>query len=152
MTITSYIPGRVRIRDERLADGADAESLSNMLKQLPGIINITTNHRTSSMLIKYDPASGVEKLLQSHCDLVNTEDPARPTKKQHSCSRKKSSSSANCLPFSYRQFLNYGMMITFAASGLGIVLHYRKLHKAAGFLFFGLSALHMYNKRRTLFV
>lgn len=151
MIITSYIPGRIRVQDERFANRADTEPLISILKQLSGINNIVLNHRTSSMLIQYNPASGVEELLKSHCDLVNAEEPVKLAKKQHVSSRKKCNSSASCLPFSYRQFLNYSMMITFAASGWGIAVHYRKLHKVAGFLFFGLSGLHMYNKRRTLF-
>lgn len=151
MTITSYIPGRIRVRDERLANKADTEPLISILKQLPGINNIVLNHRTSSMLIQYDPASGVEDLLKSHCDLMDAGEPVKSAKKQPLSSRKKCNSTASCLPFSYRQFLNYGMMITFAASGWGVAIHYRKLHKVAGFLFFGLSGLHMYNKRKTLF-
>lgn len=152
-TITSYIPGRIRVRDNRLANAAEAEQITTMLKMLPGIRCVTLNQRTSSLLVQYDPTSGAEKLLKSYAGLEAQIKATRPAPKRRIPDPKKTVLPAVAdLPVTYRQFLNYGMMATFAVSGIGIALHYRKLHALAGFLFFGLSGLHMYNKRRTLFV
>lgn len=153
MTITSYIPGRIRVRDNRLADAAAAEQIIAMVKLLPGIRGISVNHRTASLLVQYDPASGAEALLRSHAGIEAPDTPVKPAAGRRKPGKKKNCCiTAGDFPITYRQFLNYGMMAAFAASGIGIALHYRKLHAAAGFLFFGLSGLHMYNKRRTLFV
>lgn len=153
MTITSYIPGRIRVRDSRLANAAEAAQITAMVTLLPGIRGISVNHRTASLLVQYDPASGVETLLRSYAGIEPQDTPVKPAASRRKYGKKKSFCiRAGDLPITYRQFLNYGMMVAFAASGIGIALHYRKLHAAAGLLFFGLSGLHMYNKRRTLFI
>lgn len=153
MTIISSIPGRIRVRDSRLADAAEAGQLTSRLKLLPGITGISVNHRTASLLVQYDPASGVEALLRRYAGIEPVDPPVKPAASRKIPGKHKSSCiTAGDLPITYRQFLNYGMMVAFAASGIGIALHYRKLHAAAGLLFFGLNGLHMYNKRRTLFV
>lgn len=153
MTITSFIPGRIRVQDNRLGNAAEAVQITDGLKLLPGITGISVNHRTASLLVQYDPASGIEELLRNSLGLPQAAKNVKPRQKRPSSPKKQAARlSANAVPVTYRQFLNYGMMLTFAASGIGIALHYRKLHAAAGFLFFGLSGLHMYNKRRTLFV
>jgi hypothetical protein len=153
MTITSSIPGRIRVRDNRLAIAAEACQITGMLKMLPGITKVSVNQRTASLLVQYNQASGVEELLRTHLGLHQPGKAAKSSPRQSSPNKKISSCLAAAdLPITYRQFLNYGMMATFAVSGIGIALHYRKLHALAGFLFFGLSGLHMYNKRRTLFV
>lgn len=153
MTITSYIPGRIRVRDSRLANTAEAEQITAMVKLLPGIRGINVNHRTASLLVQYDPTSGVETLLCSYAGIEPHDTPVKPAASRRKPGEKKSFCiKTGDMHITYRQFLNYGMMVAFAASGIGIALHYRKLHATAGFLFFGLSGLHMYNKRRTLFV
>lgn len=152
-TITSYIPGRIRVQDNRLTNASKAGQTSSMLQMLPGVTKVSVNQHTASLLVQYDPASGVEELLRTQLGLPQAGRNVKPVQKRHSSGKKQTARlSANDIPFTYRQFLNYGMMATFAVSGIGIALHYRKLHALAGFLFFGLSGLHMYNKRRTLFV
>lgn len=152
MTITSYLPGRMRVRDNRLTCVSEANRITDLLKDLPGITGINVNNRTASLLVQYDPASGVEALLRSYAGIKPVDPPVKPAASRKRPGNKKSSCIiAGDLPVTYRQFLNYGMMAAFAGSGIGIALHYRKLHAAAGFLFLGLSGLHMYNKRRTLF-
>jgi hypothetical protein len=153
MTITSYLPGRIRVRDNRFTIAAEAGQITGLLKNLHGITGISVNSRTASLLVQYDPASGVEELLRTQLGLPQAARNVKPVQRRHSSGKKQVAClSVNDIPVTYRQFLNYGMMATFAVSGIGIALHYRKLHALAGFLFFGLSGLHMYNKRRTLFV
>ncbi len=152
-TITSYIPGRIRVQDNRLADASEAGQTSGMLQMLPGVTKVSVNQRTASLLVQYDQTSGVEELLRTRLGLPQAGKNLKPQHTRHSSGIKQAAPlSANNIPVTYRQFLNYGMMATFAVSSIGIALHYRKLHALAGFLFFGLSGLHMYNKRRTLFV
>lgn len=152
-TITSFIPGRIRVQDSRLTNASEAGQTSGMLQMLPGVRKVSVNQRTASLLVQYDPASGIEELLRNSLGLPQAAKNVKPRQKRPSSPKKQVARlSTNTIPVTYRQFLNYGMMLTFAASGIGIALHYRRLHAAAGFLFFGLSGLHMYNKRRTLFV
>ena len=152
MTIISKIPGRIRLRDERLTGAAFTEQLRNRLLAVPGVSGVEMNQRTASLLVTYPPGSEVEALLQSCLHLT---EPVKTKQMQSTGSRTKTGKSvkkASSLPFTQRQILNYGMMVTFAASGIGIALHYKKLHALAGFLFIAIGGLHMYDKRRTLFI
>lgn len=151
MTIISHVPGRIRIRDARLTDTAEAHRITGLLQSLPGITHVSVNRRTAGLLVQYDPASGAEELLRDSVGLPESVAGAPVMAPKSEGKRRRPCPAAAGLPFSYRQFLNYGMMAACAASGIGIALHYRKLHAAAGFLFFGLSGLHMYDKRKTLF-
>ena len=152
MTIISNIPGRIRLRDERLTDAVYTEQIRSRLLALPEVTGAEVNQRTASLLVTYSPTPVVEEHLRNALHLP---EPLKPAQKPATGSRTrpgKSGKKTACLPFTQRQILNYGMMITFAASGIGIALHYKKLHALAGFLFFGISSLHMYDKRKTLFV
>lgn len=152
MAITSYLPGRIRLQDQRLAQSSEADRIRSMLLTLPGIKEATVNRRNASMLVTYHPASGVEELLRNNGYLADRAEtaPLKPVSSRGKC--RKQAQKGALLPFTGRQILNYGMMITFAASGIGIALHYKKLHALAGFLFIGIGSLHMYDKRKTLFI
>jgi len=154
MTIISKIPGRIRLRDEHLTGAAYAEQMRNRLLAVSGVTSVEINRRTASLLVQYGPtASDVEDLLNSYAGLPQAKVAAKAATKQRSTAKKHTGGIVSGdLPCTYRQFLNYSMMATCAVSGIGIAMHYRKLHALAGFLFFGLSGLHMYNKRKTLFI
>ena len=55
--ITSFIPGRIRIRHAALKDPETASSLAAGLNSHPGVNRAIANPVTGGLLIEYDPAS-----------------------------------------------------------------------------------------------
>lgn len=53
--ITSFINGRVRLRDPRFKDEETCAVLEELLKDHPGVTRVTANPRTGGLLIEYDP-------------------------------------------------------------------------------------------------
>lgn len=53
--ITSFIPGRVRIRDERFKDQDTATLITGLIKEHPAVSSATANTMTGGILIEYDP-------------------------------------------------------------------------------------------------
>ena len=56
--ITSFVDGRVRLRHPSLKRAEDAELVRGFLASLPGILRVTVNSRTGSLLLEYDPGQG----------------------------------------------------------------------------------------------
>ena len=54
--ITSFVDGRVRLRHPSLKRAEDAEQVRGFLASLPGMLHVTVNSRTGSLLLEYDPA------------------------------------------------------------------------------------------------
>ena len=53
--ITSFVDGRVRLRYPSLKRAEDAEQVRGFLASLPGMLRVTVNSRTGSLLLEYDP-------------------------------------------------------------------------------------------------
>ena len=53
--ITSFINGRVRLRDPRFKDEEVCASVEALLKDHPSVISVKANPRTGGVLIEYDP-------------------------------------------------------------------------------------------------
>ena len=53
--ITSFVGGRVRLRHPSLKRAEDAEQVRGFLASLPGMLRVTVNSRTGSLLLEYDP-------------------------------------------------------------------------------------------------
>lgn len=62
--ITSFFPGRIRLRAPVFKDTVLVERALSVIKKVPGFINIENNLVTGSVLIHYDPEKvPQEKLL-----------------------------------------------------------------------------------------
>ena len=53
--ITSFINGRVRLRDPRFKDEEVCATVEALLRDHPSVISVKTNPRTGGVLIVYDP-------------------------------------------------------------------------------------------------
>lgn len=146
MTITSNIPGRIRIRDQRLTRVDQAEEIRNDLLAMNGVTEVTVGIRTGSLLIVYSAAS-----LQGIMALLNGLFGAA----------EESSSSCDC---SFRAVdfpalgakmrknaVNSGMLASLLISMIGIMVGLKKLHVAAGILFLGIFGIHIFERRRAMF-
>ena len=49
--ITSFVDGRVRLRHPSLKRAEDAEQVRGFLASLPGMLHVTVNSRTGSLLL-----------------------------------------------------------------------------------------------------
>ncbi|MDR1922564.1 MAG: hypothetical protein LBS31_12620, partial [Candidatus Adiutrix sp.] len=54
--ITSFINGRVRLRDERFKDSETSAAAAAAVETCPAVTRVAANPRTGSLLIEYDPA------------------------------------------------------------------------------------------------
>ena len=146
MIITSDIPGRIRIRDQRLTRVDQAEEIRNDLLAMNGVTEVTVGIRTGSLLIVYSAAS-----LQGIMALLNGLFGAA----------EESSSSCDC---SFRAVdfpalgakmrknaVNSGMLASLLISMIGIMVGLKKLHVAAGILFLGIFGIHIFERRRAMF-
>lgn len=53
--ITSFFPGRIRLRAPVFKDACLVEKASSIIKKIPGFINLENNIITGSVLIFYNP-------------------------------------------------------------------------------------------------
>jgi len=148
MTITSNIPGRIRIRDQRLTRVDQAEEIRNDLLAMNGVAEVTVAPRTGSLLIIYSAAhSSAQAIMALLTGLFGAAE--------------ESSSSCDC---SFRAVdfpalgakmrknaVNSGMLASLLISMIGIMVGLKKLHVAAGILFLGIFGIHIFERRRAMF-
>jgi len=148
MTIISTIPGRLRIRDQRLTRADRAEQVRNDLLAVNGVTEVTVGFRTGSLLIVYSIAHsclpGIMELL------TGAFGPEKENDGSCECSYRIANMMKPGAP-SRRNALNLGMLSALLASMAGIAIGPKKLHYAAGVLFLAFSGIHLFEKRHAMF-
>jgi hypothetical protein len=136
--ITSFIDGRIRIRDEKLESIAVVSHIEKRLSQLKGIVYVSINRRTRSLLIFYDKTilrlEQVLHVLADYLDIAKAEN-----KRRISC-------------IADRKIVNLGMLVSLALSMLGAVADIAALHITAGIIFLGFLGLHIFRYKNMLFI
>jgi hypothetical protein len=136
--ITSFIDGRLRIRDEKLESIATASHIEKRLSQFKGIVHVAINRRTRSLLICYDKTilkfEQVLHVLADYLDIAKAE-----SKRRISC-------------VADRKIVKLGMLASLAVSMFGAVLDIAVLHITAGIVFLGFLGLHIFRYKNMLFV
>ncbi len=146
--IRSVSPGRVRVRHDALKNIEHAEKVQLFLEGKEGVRSAAVNPRTGSLLLEYDPArleplhllAFVEELQQT----LNI-DFSEKVKKNKDCP-------LSCLwgRGTPRQLENRGMLLSLGASVACILAGRGTGHAAFGWMFLGLSALHVMRNRKCL--
>ena len=89
--ITSFVDGRVRLRHPSLKRAEDAEQVRGFLASLPGMLRVTVNSRTGSLLLEYDPdqisREDLLALAGQWADFASAQDEAAPRKRRFDGSR-----------------------------------------------------------------
>ena len=138
--ITSFVDGRVRLRHPSLKRAEDAEQVCGFLASLPGILRVTVNSRTGSLLLEYDPdqisREDLLALAGQWADFASVQDEA-------AAPRKRRFDRARAI-----RFTNRGMLATLGAS-LGLAGRERG-HVVAGGLFLLFNLAHLYTYRKAL--
>lgn len=148
MTITSNIPGRIRIRDQRMTRADRAEQLRTDLMAMNGVGDVTVNLRTGSLLIIYSTA---QSCLEGIMDLLTG---------LFGAGEESGGSSGGSLRVAgllvpgapmRRRAVNLGMLASLLISMVGIMIGLKKLHYAAGILFLAIFGIHVFERRQAMF-
>ncbi len=140
--VTSSIQGRMRIRHPALRNERDALRLNNLLQGQSGILDITGNRRTGSLLVEYDSRTAQPGDLLAIFDnwLSRLNQSAAPP--------------ARVLPFMSKhraavRCLNRGMLATLAFSVIMGMMGRTRAHVVSGGLFVAEALMHswLYRKR-----
>ncbi len=147
MIITSTIPGRIRIRDQRLTSTGQAEQIRTDLLTMHGVHDVTIASRTGSLLIIYTAATETMQQILAFLTTVfgNAEDSHIPG----ACHCSKLFSPTARL---HKNAVNLGMIISLLTSLIGIVLGAETLHIAAGVLFLATLSVHLFERRRAILI
>jgi hypothetical protein len=136
------LPGRIRVRDQRLRDQKRLCELKQQLSKITAITAMQDNVRTGSIVVNFDAdaidITALEALLDSAVDHVLHETLTAP-------------------PISKKQLNRYNKvaMVGSLAASLALTVarkkHWRRWHALTGYLFVASVAAHMVIYRKTLF-
>lgn len=158
--VASFVDGRVRLRHPALKKAEQAEQARELLAVLPGMLRVSANSRTGSLLIEYDPAQiSCEDLLglAGQWEAWAAETPGAGEENESGTTsgglagacgaarRRCGISRAQAI-----RFTNRGMLATLAASLVLGVAGRERGHVVAGGLFLLLNLAHLYTYRKCL--
>ena len=139
--ITSFVGGRVRLRHPSLKRAEDAEQVRRFLASLPGMLRVTVNSRTGSLLLEYDPdqisREDLLALAGQWAAFASAQDEAAPRKRRFDRARA-------------IRFTNRGMLATLGASLAFGLAGRERGHVVAGGLFLLFNLAHLYTYRKAL--
>jgi hypothetical protein len=151
--IESFIDGRVRIRSAALRDPGTLAMVEGLIKAQEGILEVTGNPRTGSLLVCYDPdviprenllaaAAMLREHLGESPDAALTEESGEA---EETCACTPLVASRPLLSRSTEVALLAGL---FGVTLAGILTEDKRLHVVGGALFAALTAVHIYRRRR----
>lgn len=155
--ITSFIDGRVRIRAKALKDEKNMAMVLTMINAQDGVLEVTPNARTGSVLVLYDPEKISRETLLEAASLLEKQFPPEEKKPLKglpdflsalTCRREFGSGGKRLSPLSPlgESALMTALYLATAVTGFSS----KRAHIALGTAFAGLAALHLYDRRRCL--
>ena len=155
--ITSFVDGRVRVRHPALHDATQAAQVRELLGLMPGIVSVTVNSRTGSLLLVYDPAQlSKEDLIRLGEQWAWQSGESVPSAKlPELCTPSCAPSALGSLFRGYgrrrmSRCVNMGMLTSLGASLAFGMTGRMAGHVAAGGLFVLFNVVHLYMYRRCL--
>lgn len=148
MTITSNIPGRIRVRDQRLTRAEVAEQIRTGLLAMNGVTEVTVGIRTGSLLVTYSTAQPCLQGIMEFFSAKLGEEVDNGS--SCGCSLRIKNVLTSGAPLR-RNAVNYGMLASLLTSMVGILVGLKKLHYAAGALFLAFFGIHLFERRRAMF-
>lgn len=156
--ITSFVDGRVRLRHAALRRDGILPLIEGLLRGLDGVEAVTTNPRSGSLLLEYDPArltrDDLLALLHSGESLLGAHMPETPCTASHTASGAAPEGSPpegfSLSGLCSRRTRNRCMLAALAGSALLGLWGRGGWHKAVSLVFLGLCAEHVYRYRGRL--
>jgi hypothetical protein len=148
MVITSHINGRIRVRDSRLRRAPVLERVREALLLRSDVSEVSSNPKTGSLLILY--RKGCHVLAELTGLLQELLGPGLPAPVSAVPEKSPVSPPPNRLVVSRRRVVNLGMLAGLLLTLLTMAVN-KELHILAGLHFLGFLAIHLFDKRRTLF-
>jgi hypothetical protein len=151
--IESFIDGRVRIRSAALRDTGTLAMVEGLIKDQEGILEVTGNPLTGSLLVCYDPDVIPRENLLAAAEMLREhlgESPAPAVTEEG----EGADDSCACAPLvSARPLLSRSTEVALLAGLFGVTLagiltENKRLHVVGGALFAALTAVHIYRRRR----
>jgi hypothetical protein len=137
--IASFIDGRIRIRDRALTNPQTLLGLARMIESRPGVRRVSTNTRTGSLLLEYEPdVLSRESLLAA----MHVLDAICGGKNGGTSAGRQNAARGTLTRGAELRLL--GLSAGLCASGL---LFSRRLHAGAGLAFLLLAVRHVFQYR-----
>lgn len=158
--IASFVEGRIRLRDEKFKNRAVGDEIQKNVAHLKGILNVSINRRTGSLLIFYDKAGlrleQVLHILADYLDAAKTEWGLSQNCGHSPRIKYGAGSDFGTVPvarvsITNRKIVNLGMLASLAVSMLGAAADIAALHIAAGIIFLGFVGLHIFRYKTHMF-
>lgn len=142
--IVSSIPGRIRVRDNKLRNQTTLDRLKNEFLSTAAITALEDDHRTGSLLVWFDKnavtLSGMEAQIESAVDRVIQKSSAQ----QQLLSKK-----------NLNRYNKMAMLLFLGTSLYSLTLAGRKRrirwHRLTGYFFLGNLGVHLFFYRKSLF-
>lgn len=142
--IVSSIPGRIRIRDNKLRDQTILDRLKTELLNISVITTLESNRRTGSLLVRFSKNSVAMPSIEAHIDSAVDRVIGKPAASQRLLSKK-----------NLNRYNKIAMLVLLGTSLSTLNLAGRKRrirwHRLTGYLFLANLGVHLFTYRKSLF-
>ncbi|EIC30070.1 hypothetical protein Metal_2334 [Methylomicrobium album BG8] len=137
--IVSSLPGRIRVRDNRLRHQARLDILEVELGKIAGITELQANARAGSVVVNFDPGQVDMAFLESQVDAVVDKALDAPLAK-----------SKRPMKMRVNRYAKVGMLGSLATSLALAATGQKRGHAVAGGLFVACLGVHLTTHRKSL--
>lgn len=153
--IVSFFDGRIRLRDSALKDPETLLLVQNLISAQDGVQSMSSNPKTGSLLVRYDPAKiSREALLEAAAALEEQLAPKRgePTDGQGKRSGWGGFGAGHCRGKGRMLGRKQETTLLGALYGATVMGGFwnKRVHVASGVLFTFLTIMHVYSRRKLL--
>lgn len=144
--IASFFDGRVRIRREELREPATMDLVMAFIRSRDGILDLAPNLRTGSLVITYDPEKIPRQTLLEAAEALEKQfGPVKKAKPEPKSGRKKGRGMRIFSPLEETGMLGVLYGVTLLSGFVS-----RRAHIVGAVLLTGLTAAHVYTRRKYL--
>ena len=139
--IASFIDGRVRIKREELKNPETMDLVAGVIRSQEGVLELVPNLRTGSLVVTYDPEKIPRETIQETAAMLEKQ--FGPVKR-----KEKSPKTIRCRTLS--PLAETGLLAGLYSLTLFTGFVDKRAHVALALVFTGLTAAHVYTRRRLL--
>lgn len=128
--ITSFIEGRIRIRDEALKTDSISASIKSRLLKVKGVSGVEANTKVGSILIVYDNSTDISEVMSALKNYIKI-------------SKTSPEKALRVRKGTIKKAVNTGMLASLMISLIGAAFDIKKLHITTGIIFLGFLGSHL---------